>query len=87
VKEPCKAGFFINLSMQTFQVSILNPKAAKLLQDLADLNLISIKQTGQNQFIKAVESLRTKASPNPPSLEEITKEVEAVRSKRHGKKG
>ena len=28
----------------TLRVEILNPKAAKLLQDLADLNLISIKE-------------------------------------------
>jgi hypothetical protein len=36
--------------MQTYQVNILNPKAAKLLQDLADLNLISIKQISEDSF-------------------------------------
>ncbi len=71
--------------MQTYQVKILNPKAAKLLQDLADLNLISIKQTSDDNFLKIINKLRSKAADNPPSLDEITKEVEAVRAKRYAK--
>ena len=70
--------------MQTYQVNILNPKAAKLLQDLADLNLISIKQTSEDNFLKVINELRSKAADNAPSLDEITKEVEAVRAKRYG---
>jgi hypothetical protein len=73
--------------MQTYQVNILNPKAAKLLQDLADLNLISIKQAPKDNFLRIVEKLRLKAERNPPSMDEITKEVEEVRTKRHAKKG
>jgi hypothetical protein len=72
--------------MQTYQVNILNPKAAKLLQDLADLNLISIKQAPKDNFLRIVEKLRLKAERNPPSMDEITKEVEEVRTKRHAKK-
>jgi hypothetical protein len=71
--------------MQTYQVNILNPKAARLLQDLADLNLISIKQTSEDNFLKVIGKLRSKAANNPPSMDEITKEVEAVRAKRYGK--
>lgn len=71
--------------MQTYQVNILNPKAAKLLQDLADLNLISIKQTSEDNFLRAINKFRLKATDNPPALDEITKEVEAVRAKRYGK--
>lgn len=71
--------------MRTYQVDILNPKAVKLLQDLADLNLIAIKEAGNDSFLKTVKRLRSKASDNPPSLEEITREVEAVRAKRYGK--
>ena len=67
----------------TLQVNILNPKATKLLQDLADLNLISIKGIQEDGFIKIIKKLRAKASVNPPSLEEITKEVESVRAKRY----
>lgn len=71
--------------MLTYQVNILNPKAAKLLQDLADLNLISIKQTSEDNFLKVLGKLRSKAVSNQPSLDEITKEVEAVRTKRYGR--
>jgi hypothetical protein len=62
--------------MQTYQVNILNPKAAKLLQDLADLNLISIKQTSEDNFLKVINKFQSKAADNPPSLDDITKEVE-----------
>lgn len=71
--------------MQTYQVDILNPKAAKLLQDLADLELISIKQTTENNFLNAVNRLRSKVANNPPTFNEITKEVETVRAKRYAK--
>ncbi|WP_421828178.1 hypothetical protein [Larkinella sp.] len=72
--------------MTTYQIDILNPKATKLLQDLADLNLIAIRQTTEDGFMKVVNRLRAKAADNPPSLEDITKEVELVRSKRYAKK-
>jgi len=39
--------------MTTYQVDILNPKATKLLQDLADMDLIAIKQTAEGQFLKS----------------------------------
>jgi len=71
--------------MNTVQVDILNPKAGKLLQDLADMKLISIKDVANDSFLKVVEQLRKKAKKNPPSLDEITKEVELVRAKRYAK--
>ncbi|MBN8567184.1 MAG: hypothetical protein J0M25_10690 [Flavobacteriales bacterium] len=71
--------------MKTYQIDILNPKAARLLQDLADLNLISIKETKKQEFMKIVSKFRKKASSDVPSLEEITKEVENVRTKRYVK--
>lgn len=67
----------------TYRVDILNPKANKLLQDLADLDLISIKASDEDNFIKIIKKLRSKASNNPPSLNSITKEVESVRVKRY----
>ena len=70
----------------TYQVDIINPKATKLLQDLADLNLISIKENSQDSFLKVITRLREKASSNPPSIKEITKEVELVRAKRYAQK-
>jgi hypothetical protein len=70
----------------TLYVEILNPKAKKLLQNLAELNLISIKGTKEDEFLKIIKKFRTKAGSNPPSMEEITKEVELVRAKRYAKK-
>jgi hypothetical protein len=68
----------------TYQVDILNPKADKLLKDLADLKLISLTKTSKDPFLSAVKSLRKKAAAiKAPSLEEITKEVETVRAKRY----
>ncbi len=70
--------------MDTLSIQILNPKAKKLLQDLADLKLISIKDSSTDGFAKALTKLRAKSN-NALSLEEITAEVETVRSKRYAK--
>lgn len=73
--------------MESLQIEILNPKAKKLIEDLAALDLISIvpKSDSKVDFFKMLEKVRTKGSDI--SLEEITKEVEAVRAKRYAKKG
>ena len=70
----------------TYQVDVLNQKAIKLLQDLADLDLISITQNSEDNFLKVITRLRKKASANPPSFDEITKEVELDRAKRYAQK-
>jgi hypothetical protein len=70
--------------MTTVRVNILNPKAAKLLKNLADLNLITIQEVERNGFESVLKKLRSKAKA-APSLEEITQEVELVRSKRYEK--
>ena len=72
--------------MTTYQVDLLNPKAGKLLQDLADLNLIAIRPASPEGLLDVVHRLRAKAAPKPPTLDEITREVEAVRTKRYAKK-
>ena len=70
--------------MTSMRVDILNPKAARLLKDLADLNLIAIKDTSKNGFASILKKLRSKAK-SVPTFDEITNEVELVRSKRHAK--
>jgi hypothetical protein len=70
--------------MNTMRIDILNPKAAKLLKDLADLNLIAIQDTSKSGFASVLKKLRSKAK-SAPTLDEITKEVELVRSKRYAK--
>jgi len=67
--------------MNTMRVNILNPKAARLLKDLADLNLIAIQDTSQNGFASVLKKIRSKEK-SAPTLDEITNEVELVRTKR-----
>ena len=45
----------------TYQVDILNPKADKLLQNLADLKLITLSKTSSDPFMAVVKRLRKKA--------------------------
>ena len=70
--------------MNTITVNILNPKAARLLKDLEDLNLFAIQDTSKNGFASILKKLRSKAK-SAPTLEVITNEVELVRSKRYAK--
>lgn len=69
--------------MITYQVNVLNPKATKLLQDLADLDLISLQETATDDFLNAINAVRKEAATDTPTLEEITEEVEVVRAKRY----
>lgn len=70
--------------MDTMRIDILNPKAAKILKGLADLNLIAIQDTSKNGFADVLKKLRSKAK-SALALDEITKEVELVRNKRYAK--
>jgi len=65
--------------MNTISIKILNPKALDLLRTLSNLNLISIEEEKTDEMIDVVRRIRSKVK-NPPSLEEITAEVENVRS-------
>ena len=71
--------------MNTLQIDILDPRAGKLLKNLADLNLISIRKPTDDGFLKLVHKFRIKAKNDTPSIEEITREVEAGRSKRYAR--
>lgn len=66
------------------QIDIINPKATRLLKELAALNLISIRDSKKNGFAVVLKKLRSKAA-TAPTLAEITKEVELVRTKRYAK--
>ncbi len=70
--------------MTTLQIDILNPKATQLLEDLAALDLIAIRQAGSDNFQQIIDRLRAH-SDEAPSLEEITAEVESVRAERHAR--
>ena len=65
--------------METIRIDIINPKARKLIKDLADLNLIKINtEKYKSDFSNLLKKIRTKANEEI-SLDEITKEVEKVR--------
>lgn len=70
--------------METLKIEILNPKARKLLKELANLNLIRITQEkGTADFSVLLKKIRkTKDEISP---EAITSEVEQVRKSRHEK--
>jgi len=67
--------------METVKVDILNPKARKLLKELADLDLIAIRKSTKSEFSEVLKKIRSK-SETVPSPEEIAGEVKIVRSRR-----
>lgn len=73
--------------MEALKVEILNPKARKILQELANLNLINISKSidSKSEFSKIITKIRSKNSV-APSLSDITKEVESSRSERYARK-
>jgi hypothetical protein len=74
--------------METLRIEIVNPKAKKIIKDLADLKLINIREKSTvKSFTTLLNKTRTKSKTEGISLEEITKEVEFVRSRRYAKKG
>lgn len=71
--------------MESIRIEILNPKAKSLIKNLADMDLIRIKkEKTKSEFAELLDKLRIH-SKNAPSLEDITKEVESVRSARYEK--
>lgn len=72
--------------METLTIDIVNPKARKLLEDMEDMELITIRQ---NEAVERLEKLLGKIRnvPGPsPTYEEITKEVEIVRQQLYEQK-
>ncbi len=73
--------------MEILKIEILNPKAKSLLKDLEELKLIKIRKVpsdSKSQFKDMLKRLRSK-SDSAPSIDEITREVEAVRKSRYEK--
>ncbi len=72
--------------MNTFQIEIIEPKAEKLLEDLANLNLIRFQRLeSKERFKKLLEKMRSKEG-DALMLDEINKEVETVREERYARK-
>lgn len=69
--------------MTVLKIELIDPRAKMLLEDLAKLHLIRIQEveTTKERFSALLSRLRSKED-EAPSLEEITEEVESVRSER-----
>ena len=72
--------------MDTYQIEIIDPKAKTLLDDLANMNLITVKQVKPKELFKKLLDKVRSTDGNAPTLDEITKEVEAVRGDRYARK-
>lgn len=71
--------------MKSFSVEILNPKALKLLKDLADMKLISLSEK-QLSFENLLIELRKRGNQTKISDDDILKEVKSVRANRYANK-
>ena len=70
--------------MNTVRVDIVNSESLKLLENLARMGLIAIHKeevakSKSNDFMDLIHKIRSKVQ-HPPSLEEITAEVEQQRA-------
>ena len=72
--------------METLTIDILNPKAKRLIKDLADLDLISIRKPNQKSTLKRLLEMTRKPEAEALTLEEITAEVEIVRKEMYEKR-
>ena len=68
------------------QIELLDPKAKRLLEDLAALGIIRIKEnSSKDKFTALLDQFRSQESV-PPTPEEIASEVEQVRKERYQSK-
>jgi len=72
------------LNKEILNIEIINPEVKNLLESLAALNYIKIKDGGIEEFKKLLDKIRNN-SKEEISLDEITKEVEIVRKARYEK--
>ena len=73
--------------MEILRIEILNPKARKILEQLADMKLISIRKSKDSEAAldKILKDIRSK-SYEAPDYDEIRTAVENVRTERYAQK-
>jgi hypothetical protein len=71
--------------MEAFKIEILNPKALQLIKGMQELKLIKVSDEPVSSLKAYLKKMRRHSS-SAPKLDEITKIVEEVRSKRYAKK-
>ncbi len=72
--------------MDTYQIEIIEPRAKKLLDDLANMNLITVQPLEPKKLFKRLLKKMRSNEGEAPSLKEITAEVESVRAERYARK-
>jgi hypothetical protein len=72
--------------MDTYQIEIIEPKAKKLLEDLANLNLITVRPLDPKKMFKRLLDKMRSAGGDATTPEEIMKEVESTRAERYARK-
>ena len=75
--------------MTVITVELIDPRVKALLEDLAKMNLIRIREEEEvpvKRLSALLAKLRSKED-EAPSMEEITKEVEQVRTRRKKRNG
>jgi len=72
--------------MDTYQVEILEPGAKRLLEDLAEMDLITVHAIEPKKSLRRLLERMRSAGGNGLTPDEITEEVELVRSERYVRK-
>ena len=72
------------LKKEIVSIEIINPEVKNLLESLASLKYIKIRDDGSKELKKILDKIRNN-SQEEISMEEITKEVEIVRKARYEK--
>ena len=71
--------------MEALKIEILNPKALQLIKGMEDLKLIKVSDEPVSTLKAYLKKMRRNSS-TAPDLDEITKIVEDVRTKRYVEK-
>jgi hypothetical protein len=71
--------------VEALKIEILNPKALQLIKGMQELKLIKVSDEPMTALKAYLRKMR-RNSASAPSLEEITKIVEEVRTRRYAKK-
>lgn len=69
--------------MESLKIEILSPKALQLIKQLEELNLINISEEPATKLQAYLKKMRKKEK-DVPSLDEISKIVDEVRTERYG---
>ncbi len=72
--------------METLTIDLINPKAKKLLKDLMDLNLISIRKTESKSKLQSFFDKTRTDCDDEITMDEITAEVKIVRKEMYEEK-